>query len=399
MRSSQRARRPLATLFTWAAAIFLITALGATAAFAWSGGTLFRASHGKKARGTAVSSGYRVSRLRFSRHHEYRPAPTLTLTPSPEPAPTPPPDTTPPNTSISSGPVSRTTSTAASFAFSSTESSSSFECKLDGDSYGPCSDPKSYTGLGVSPHRFSVRAKDAAGNVDATPAEYGWMVTSPPPPPPPADTTPPETSITTGPAATTTATQASFSLASSESDSSLECKLDGAGWSGCTSPKAYSDLAVGAHQFSARAIDGSGNADPTPATLSWTIESLPPPPDTTPPDTSITSHPASSTTSTAASFGFSATEGGSSFECQLDGSTWAGCTSSKSYSDLAVGPHQFSVRATDGSGNVDASPASFSWTVEAETPPPRHRHRPNAPPPPAASPRPKRRSPPRRPAP
>ena len=115
---------------------------------------------------------------------------------------------------------------------------------------------------------------------------------------------------------------------------------------------------------------------PTPATLSWTIESPPSLPDTTPPDTSITGHPASSTTSTAAGFGFSATESGSSFECQLDGSSWAGCTSSKSYSDLAVGPHQFSVRATDGSGNVDASPASFSWTVEVETPPP-------PPPPPA----------------
>jgi hypothetical protein len=373
MRSSQRARRPLATFFTWAAAIFLIAALGATAAFAWSGGTLFRTSHGKKARGTAVSSGYRVSRLRLGRH-EYRP-PAPTPSPTPEPTPTPPPDTTPPNTSISSGPESSTISTGASFAFTSTESSSSFECKLDGGSYSSCPTPKSYTGLGVSSHRFSVRAKDAAGNVDATAAEYGWVVTSPPPPPP-ADTTPPETSITVGPAATTTATSASFSVASSEPGSTLACKLDGASWSSCTSPKSYSGLAAGTHQFSVRATDGSGNVDPTPATQSWTIELPLPPPDTTAPDTSITSHPALSTISTAASFGFSATESESSFECKLDEASWAGCTSSKSYSGLAVGPHQFSVRATDGSGNVDASPASFSWTVEAETPPP-------PPPPPA----------------
>src|ERR1700709_286890 len=238
-RSSQRARRPLATLFTWAVAIFLITALTATAAFAWSGGTLFRASHGKKARGIAVSSGYRVSRLRFSRH-PYRPAPTPTPTLTPEPTPTPPPpDTTPPNTSITSGPASSTTSTAASFAFSPPESSSSFECKLDVGGYGSCSTPKSYTGLAVGAHQFSVRAKDAAGNVEAPPAVYIWSVTSPPPPPPPADTTPPETSITVGPATTTTATSASFSFSSSEAGSTLECKLDDASWSSCTAPKAY----------------------------------------------------------------------------------------------------------------------------------------------------------------
>ena len=162
-------KTPLATLFTWAAAIFLVTALAATAAFAWSGGTLFRPNHHKNSHGAAVSSGYRVSRLRFSRRHEYKP-PAPTPTPTPEPTPTPPPpDTTPPNTSISSGPASSTTSTAASFAFSSTESGSSFECKLDGGT-GACSPPKSYSGLGVGSHQFSVRAKDAAGNVDTTPA-------------------------------------------------------------------------------------------------------------------------------------------------------------------------------------------------------------------------------------
>ena len=161
MRSSQRTRRSLARLFTWATAIVLITAFGATAAFAWSGGSWFRtanhsktANHSRKAQGTAVSSGYRVSRLRFSRHHEYRPpAPT----PTPEPAPTPPPpDTTPPNTSISSSPASSTTSTSASFAFSSTESGSSFECKLDSAGYAGCTSPKSYAGLGIGTHQVAT---------------------------------------------------------------------------------------------------------------------------------------------------------------------------------------------------------------------------------------------------
>jgi hypothetical protein len=259
----------------------LITALGATAAFAWSGGTLFRASHSKKARGTAVSSGYRVSRLRLSRHHEYKPAPTPT--PAPEPAPTPPPDTTPPNTSISSGPESSTTSTSASFAFNSTEGGSSFECKLDGGGYGSCSAPKSYAGLGVSSHQFSVRAKDAAGNVDTTPAVYGWTVTSPAPPPPPADTTPPDTSIGSHPASSTSSTEASFGFSSTEAGSTFECKLDGASWAGCISSKSYSGLTVGSHQFTVRATDGSGNVDASPASFSWTVEAATPPPPPPPP--------------------------------------------------------------------------------------------------------------------
>ncbi len=279
----------------------------------------------------------------------------------------PPPDTTAPNTAITSEPEASTLSTSASFTFTSTESGSSFECKFDATSWTSCSTPTAYSNLTVATHQFSVRAKDAAGNIDATPAVYGWTVTSPPPP---GDTTPPETSITAGPAVTTTSTSATFSLSSSEAGSTLECKLDGASWAACMSPKSYSGLSVGSHQFWARATDESGNVDLSPATQSWTIESPPPPPDTTPPDTSIVSHPASTTTSTAASFGFSATEAGSSFECKLDAASWTGCTTPKSYSGLAVGSHQFSVRATDGAGNVDASPASFSWAVEAETPPP-----------------------------
>src|SRR6185312_7570768 len=40
------------------------------------------------------------------------------------------------------------------------------------------------------------------------------------------------------------------------------------------------------------------------------------------------------------------------------------------YSALGEGAHTFSVRATDSSGNVDPSPASRTWTVEASEPPP-----------------------------
>jgi hypothetical protein len=283
--------------------------------------------------------------------------------------PAPPADTTAPDTAISSGPAGNTTATSASFAFTATESGSSFQCKLDSGSWASCTSPKGYSSLAVGAHTFSVRATDGSGNTDASPATRSWTVEAPAPPPPP-DTTAPETTISSGPSGSTTATSASFDFASTESGSTFQCKLDSGAWTNCIGPKAYSSLALGAHTFSVKATDSSGNTDSSPATRSWTVEAPVPPPDTTAPDTTISSGPSGNTTATSASFAFTATESGSSFQCKLDSGTWAGCTSPKGYSSLAVGAHTFSVKATDGAGNTDASPATRGWTVEAPAPPP-----------------------------
>ena len=84
-------------------------------------------------------------------------------------------DTTPPDTSITSAPPTTTSSTSASFSFTS-EANSSFECKLDAGTFGACSPPKAYSGLAAGSHTFEVRARDAAGNLDATPARHTWTI-------------------------------------------------------------------------------------------------------------------------------------------------------------------------------------------------------------------------------
>ncbi len=351
------------------AALVAVVALALTASFAVADGPLALLSKAAKpahtdakARKSAIG---KASRVRLA-HRQRTPKPTAT------PAPTPPADTTAPDTSISGGPSGTTTATGASFGLGSTESGSSFECKLDDAGWSSCGTPKSYGDLTVGAHQLAARAKDGAGNVDASPATRSWTVAAVPAPPPPADTSAPDTSISGGPIAELTATSAGFNLSSSEAGSTFECKLDSGSWAACTSPKSYSGLTLGLHQFLARARDGAGNVDPTPAAWIWTvIPILPPPPgDTTAPETSIGSGPSGATTATGASFGFSASESGSTFACKLDSGSWAACTSPKSYSGLALGAHQFSVRATDAAGNVDASPATRSWTVEAEAPPP-----------------------------
>ena len=86
-------------------------------------------------------------------------------------------DTTPPNTTIVTKPPSTTRATSLSFTFRSSESGSTFECKLDDGQFESCTSAKRYRDLSRTSHTFRVRAKDAAGNLDPTPDEYTWTIT------------------------------------------------------------------------------------------------------------------------------------------------------------------------------------------------------------------------------
>src|SRR5215212_9981652 len=275
------------------------------------------------------------------------------------------PDTTPPETTIDSGPSGTISVADATFAFSSDETNSTFECSLDGAAYSTCTSPRSYAKLSNGSHTFDVRATDGAGNVDASPASRTFSVEVPPPP---QDTTPPETTIDSGPSGTVGTGSADFAFFSDETNSTFECRLDGTAYSACTSPKSYTDLSNGSHTFDVRATDGAGNVDASPASRTFSVEVPPPPQDTTPPDTIIDSGPSGTTDSTSASFEFSSTESGSTFECSLDGGAFASCSSPHRVDNLSEGSHTLQVRTTDAAGNTDASPASTTWTVDT-TPP------------------------------
>jgi RNA polymerase sigma factor (sigma-70 family) len=67
----------------------------------------------------------------------------------------------------------------ATFEFAATEEGATFECSLDGAEFSACTSPTTYFGLKAGGHVFRVRAVDAAGNRDPTPAEHKWDVKAP----------------------------------------------------------------------------------------------------------------------------------------------------------------------------------------------------------------------------
>jgi hypothetical protein len=288
------------------------------------------------------------------------PGPPVVADP-PLPTPPPMPDLLPPETMVTAGPSGTVNSASASFSFASSEAGSTFECRLDSGAWVACSSPKEYSGLANGQHSFSVRAKDSAGNVDPSAASRTWTTEVPVP-----DTVPPNTTVTAGPSGTVNSASASFSFASSEAGSTFECRLDSGAWVACGSPRDYSGLANGQHTFRVRATDAAGNVDGSPSNRTWTVSvQSPPPPDTAPPETTISSGPTGSVASQAASFSFTSSESGSTFQCRLDGAAWGACSSPKSYSGLGNGSHSFQVRATDAAGNTDGSPAVRTWTIDA----------------------------------
>jgi hypothetical protein len=168
------------------------------------------------------------------------------------------------------------------------------------------------------------------------------------------------------PPAVTQSTSASFTFIGTDDTApasaiTFECRLDSGAWAVCTSPKTYTGLSSGNHTFEVRSVDNGGNADPTPASFTWTV-------DTQAPDTTITSGPMTITFATTATFTFTGSDALTAasdltYECRVDGGAWSACNSPKVLVALTVGTHVFDVRAIDKAGNVDTTPASFQWTI------------------------------------
>jgi LPXTG-site transpeptidase (sortase) family protein len=208
-----------------------------------------------------------------------------------------------------------------------------------------------------------VRAVDALGNADGTPASFTWAI----------DTTAPPAPVVITPANGANTNNAQPSVSGfAEVNSTVTVFIDGTA-AGTTTTDAAGNwtftpptpLSDGPHTVRARATDAAGNTSPDSNTNTFTV-------DASGPDTTITSSPANPSNIATASFTFTGDDGSgpgvgiASFECALDGGSFSVCTSPRNYTGLGDVSHTFQVRALDTAGNVDPTPASFTWTVDTK---------------------------------
>jgi hypothetical protein len=167
-------------------------------------------------------------------------------------------DTTPPTTTIDSGPANPTNSKTAVFTFHANETGSTFKCSLDGASFVSCGTGKTYWSMADGSHTFKVEAIDPAKNT-GTPVSWMWTV----------DGTKPIVTITSGPADPSTLSSATFTFTASEPGVVFTCQLDSGATTTCISPASYTGISAGRHSFKVYGTDPVGNKSST-VTWAWT---------------------------------------------------------------------------------------------------------------------------------
>jgi hypothetical protein len=224
----------------------------------------------------------------------------------------------------------------------------------------------SFTGLAATTHTLNLEARDRWGHVGTL--ARGFRV----------DLTPPQTSIASGPAdgGWTNSTSVTFGFtgtddASATNELRYAWRADGGAWSALSTQTsaAMTGLVEGLHTFEVYAVDKAGNADPTPAARSFTV-------DLTPPTVAITQGPAEGETLSVASATFDwrgaddRTPAGSlKFSRSLDGGAYTSpvADTSATLASLADGPHALAVRSHDLAGNA-STPVTRTWRVDASAP-------------------------------
>jgi hypothetical protein len=166
-------------------------------------------------------------------------------------------DTTVPDTTVSS-PGPRIKDRAPAVTFGASEPGVHYECHFEGAGWAACPPAADGTwrpavALAEGAHMLTVRAVDAQGNTDASPATASFIV----------DLSPPDTYVS-GTWGDVSVAGVSLTLSSNEPVGHYECQVDQGAWQTCASPFGAT-LTAGAHTIGVRAIDLAGWPDAAPA--------------------------------------------------------------------------------------------------------------------------------------
>jgi hypothetical protein len=154
-----------------------------------------------------------------------------------------------PSVALTNGPASSTTSTSASFTWSTTGTVSNTTCSLDGAAPIACASPKAYSALALGTHTFRVTVSNSGGSSSAT---ASWSVVSSTPAP-----TAPTVQFTSASGSGTTKT---FAWSTTGTVTSTRCSLDGAPQFTCSSPWTLTGLRAGLHRFTVYVAGSAGSA-------------------------------------------------------------------------------------------------------------------------------------------
>lgn len=285
-------------------------------------------------------------------------------------------DVTDPDTSVTSAPEVRTADADVAFSYESTatgEDHGRFECRLtpadsETATFGTCDDEgASFAELADGTYTFEVRGVDAYGNTDETPAEATFTV----------DTTGPDTSLDTVPAALSNDNTPTFAWSSDADDlDSFECTLnrteggEPSPWYPCDVEEdgTLTDLGDGQWTFQVRGVDDLGNADATPASYDFVV-------DTAASGVTIVTAPKAVGNDSTPTFTYTANPDTDvdHFECVVVpvGQQYADVTPCDAdgftAEMLADGDYRFGVRVVDHAENY-GDPALYDFTVDTVAP-------------------------------
>ncbi|MFO0750290.1 MAG: MopE-related protein [Myxococcota bacterium] len=261
-------------------------------------------------------------------------------------------DTSAPATTLTGEPARVLCTGSASFDF--TSDAPHFECRLDSGSWSACDGGHvEYGELAAGEHVFEVRAVDAGGNADPTPARAVFTV----------DLTPPTTVIAIAPADPSQSGTAVFAFDSDDALATFTCALDDAEPTECGRTTTFDGLADGEHTLTVFASGAVCGVDEVGQSYTWTIDS------SYPETVFVSTPPLAAGSGTSADFSYADPTDPSldTFECALDGGDFEACDGgSFSGGVLEPGPHGFAVRSCEVSGDMrrcDPTPAQFAWLV------------------------------------
>lgn len=127
------------------------------------------------------------------------------------------------------------------------------------------------------------------------------------------------------------------------------CAVDGGSYGRCADTVSLSSVASGDHSVSVRATSPDGRVQGEPTTVAWTV-------DRTAPQTYV--RPVAKS-----ALGLTCNEGACSFHCTLNGRNIT-CGRVTAIPTLPPGAYTIQASARDAAGNVDLTPARYSWTVK-----------------------------------